>query len=545
MLVYTQVMETFRGLMGLAPAWRFEIPLLLYIYFYLNLITVKSRWQPLITAIPLVMLYGIFDVYHIQLGRLLRVTEVTELPEMLKVIPVPHKIFLFFLFGLPLFLFLRSLRFRKIHVMALGALPLMILVMTAEFAPDFFIKAFEKSQNPLVFYSDVMSAGSNGRLSMTLYNEARRKTFLKKIATYKSDPSILNDFDKIVSQLNSLKTKNDVHLLVLESFFDPELLSGAHFSRSPTHPNFERIFKNKGSLTVSPVFGGGTAQAEFEVLCGVPAMREVAGVEFEVFSGQEASCLPGLLKKGGYLTIATNAFVPDFFNSVKAYEGVGFKMIYYPREYAAGRETYLSTGNVTKEHYMFDGDLLTQNLNFIRDRKSKNPGVPLFNYIMSIYGHTPNLIDTEKRPKLIEMSGPFKDEELERAVNQYYYRTEALANYLNGIQAIDPNSLVILIADHLPPVNYGPNTYEKLKYLPGEKDFMHINRVFFFENGKAVYYSDIHHYDIPKVILNYITQGSYCLEHDCDFKLQKDPKIFVQNQHDTYMTIISQAMSQL
>ena len=528
--------------MALLPAWRLEIPLLLYLYCYFNAITRNSKWQPLVTAVPLVLLYGVFDVYHLQLGRLMRVTEVMELPEMLRITPIGIKFFLGLLFGLPLLAFLRLLRFSRIPVMVLGVLPLFSLGLTAEFAPEFFMTAFEKIQKPIVTYSDIMSAGDNGRFCMTLYNEAKRKTFIKKIAHYKGNLFFLKEFDEVVAQLNSQETKNNVHLIMLESFFDPELLRGATFSRKPTHPSFEKIFKNKGSLSVSPVFGGGTAQAEFEALCGVPAMRELSGFEFDVFSGRKTLCLPNILLKGGYHTVATNAFVPDFFNSINAYEGMGFEKSYYPKEYAAGHETYLSIGDVKDEKYMFDGDLFKQNLAFIAQWKDSNPDVPLFNYVMTIYGHTPNLINTTKRPKIIDVKGAIKDEQLERAVNQYYYRTESIADFLNEIQTIDPQSLVILVSDHIPPLVYGPNTYQKLKYLAGDKDFMHINRIFFFENGRAVHYDTIHHYDIPYIILNYITNGNYCRNHTCDFKTHPNPTK-KRDYREAYMTIMAQAMN--
>lgn len=542
LLIYTWIMQEYGGLPALLPAWRLEIPLLLYLYCYFNAITHRSRWQPLVTAIPIVLLYGVFDVYHLQLGRLLRVTEVTELPEMLRITPIWVTIFLGLLFGLPTLAFLRFLRFRRFHVMALGALPLVSLVLTAEFAPDFFITVFEKTQKPIVTYSDIMSAANNGRFGMTLYNEAKRKSFVRKIAHYKGNSLFVKEFDEVVARLNSQKIKNNVHLIVLESFFDPELLRGTTFSPKPTHPSFEKIFKNKGSLSVSPVFGGGTAQAEFEALCGVPAMRELSGVEFDVFSGRRTFCLPNLLLKGGYHTMASNAFVPDFFNSINAYQGMGFEKSYYPKEYAPGRETYLSIGDVKDEKYMFDGDLFKQNLAFIAQWKDSNSGVPLFNYIMSIYGHTPNLINTAKRPKILDINSTIKDEQLERAVNQYYYRTEAIADFLNRIQTVDPKSLVILVGDHLPPLVYGPNTYQKLNYLAGEKDFMHITRILFFENGRAVHYDKIHHYDIPYLILNYITEGKYCRDHACDFKTHPIPTQ-KKDYREAYMTIMAQAMN--
>jgi phosphoglycerol transferase MdoB-like AlkP superfamily enzyme len=346
--------------------------------------------------------------------------------------------------------------------------------------------------------------------------------------------------DDIVSMINSLEKKRNVHLLVLESFVDPELFDGLSFSRSPVHPDFDKIFKNKGSLSIAPLFAGGTAQSEFEVLSGVPAFGKFSGMEFDVFTGAGTYCLPALLTKAGYHTMATNAYKPDFFNSINAYKGAGFQNSYYPKEYAKGRETYLSTGDVTGEKYMFDGELLQQNLDYISDWMKNNPGMPLFNYVMSIYGHYPYQINTEKRPLIIEAQGVIKDGFLEHSINQYYYRTEALAEFIRGIKKVDPESLVILISDHLPGF-YGPDTFEKLDYAGGDKDLLHMNRVFFFENGKAVHYDTLHHYDIPDIILNYLSDGSYCDAQDCEFK-KPVKQVAGEGYDEAYMAIIANAM---
>jgi len=101
----------------------------------------------------------------------------------------------------------------------------------------------------------------------------------------------------------------------MESFVDPTLFKGAIYTRDPVHPDFRRLFGDRMGFSVSPVFGGKTSQAEFEVLCGVPAFQELAGVEFNSFTGVPAYCLPGTLQLAGYRTVATNSFKPDRFST--------------------------------------------------------------------------------------------------------------------------------------------------------------------------------------------------------------------------------------
>lgn len=541
LLGYTEILQQHGGLPSLLPAWRLEIPLLLYLYFFLNQLLRRSRLQPLVAAAPLVLFYGVFDAYYIMFGRMLRITEITELPEMFQVLPPLAIALIGALIGLPLLAFLASLELRtRRATMAMASLPLLALLLMVEMTPNFFIAAFQESQQEIVFYSDTASARNNGRLSMMLYNEARRKSCRGKIAGHQMNPASLIDFDKVVAGLKAQQKKRNIHLIVLESFLDPGLLKEARFSRNPAHPAFSKLLAKKGGISISPVFAGGTAQAEFEVLCGAPALREFSGIEFDVFTGAKTTCLPHILSQGGYETNATNSYKPDFFNSTNAYTGIGFEKRYYPQEFAAGYDTYFSTGDVTEEDYMFDGVLFSQNLEFITRRIRENPKLPIFNYVIGMYGHSPHDLNLGKRPKIIEMLGKFRDEGLEKAVNQYYYRTEAIATFVKGLIAADPQSLIILVSDHLPSLS-GSQTYKELNYLGGTVEATFLNRIFIIENGRPVRQNTIHHFDIPRIILNYATRGKYCQEHDCNFTTHDTP-VARNAYRDDYLDIMSQAM---
>jgi len=374
-----------------------------------------------------------------------------------------------------------------------------------------------------------------------LYNEAKRKSTLEKIAGYRGNSWFRNEFKKVVNTVKKQEEKRNIHMVVLESFLDPTLMKGAQFTPRPVASSFDELFHGKGGFSVSPVFAGGTAQAEFEVLCGVPAMRELSGVEFNVFTGAKTLCLPNILSQGGYEADSTNSFVPDYFNSTNAYAGMGFDKTYYPQEYAVGRETYFTRGDVKDEIYIFDGDLFSQNLAFITKRIKENPKKPLFNYMISIYGHTPHGVNEDKRPMVIDMKSSFNDDQLKRSANQYYYRTKAIADYVQGLLQVDPQSLIILVSDHLPALTYGPNTYRDLNYMGGAPDAIHQNRIFIIENSRAVQYSTIHHFDIPRIVLNYVTKGQYCQDHACNFK-SEDVIVDKNDYRDEYMTIMAQAM---
>nr|NJM01698.1 hypothetical protein [Desulfobacula sp.] len=65
--------------------------------------------------------------------------------------------------------------------------------------------------------------------------------------------------------------------------------------------------------------------------------------------------------------------------------------------------------------------------------------------------------------------------------------------------------------------------------------------MFFFEDGRAVHYDKIHHYDIPDLILNYITGKSHCRDYPCSFKAPR--KALEKKEYENaYMTIMANAM---
>ncbi|HEY0721297.1 MAG TPA: sulfatase-like hydrolase/transferase, partial [Gammaproteobacteria bacterium] len=223
--------------------------------------------------------------------------------------------------------------------------------------------------------------------------------------------------------------------------------------------------------------------------------------------------------------VASNAYKPNFFNALPAYQGMGFTESHFPAEFTGARSTYLHLGEVGVEEYLFDAPLFEQNLQFIRDHKNAHPDQPLFNYLLTIYGHTPHLLDPEKRPELISLHSDFPDEQLTRAVNQFYYRTEAIANYVNQLLAIDADSLIILIADHVPPLDNGPNAYNALRYLDNRDNSYYYNRIAILENGKTTVYPALHHYELPALILNYASSGAYCRQQACTFNGSGQPMV--------------------
>jgi phosphoglycerol transferase MdoB-like AlkP superfamily enzyme len=167
----------------------------------------------------------------------------------------------------------------------------------------------------------------------------------------------------------------NVHIILLESFWDPSPLKAGQYTRDPLPDDFRALWKQAGnSRILSPVFGGYTANAEFEALCGYPVLKNA--VKFERDLKNDVPCLPRLLARQGYTTIASHPNVPVFWNRVNAYRRLGF-------------QTYWSLQDFQKvdmaRNFMSDASLYRQVLDKIKPWLES--GKPLLNYVLTYFGH--------------------------------------------------------------------------------------------------------------------------------------------------------------
>src|SRR5690606_325668 len=115
-----------------------------------------------------------------------------------------------------------------------------------------------------------------------------------------------------------------IHVVLLESLWDARQLDAYRFSSPPMDPRFIAAWEAGGrSSVLSPVLGGATANAEFEFLCAMPALRE--SIVFDDALRNPVPCLPRILRDAGYQTVAVHPHTAGFWNRDEAYPLLGFE----------------------------------------------------------------------------------------------------------------------------------------------------------------------------------------------------------------------------
>lgn len=493
---------------------RLEVPVAIVVYATLFFLLRPNRFRPVMAALPIYVFYLFYAVFFVLLDRTFKLADIGLLPELLSVLPFAYSALILSALLAGSVVLAISIRPASALAAALACLPLATLLWAVYFSPKLYLSVFDTLAVGALSWSEGRSARDNGFMTMVLYYQARQSLARQGLADIRRQDGYRLKQEELERYIARHGSGHNVHIIVLESYFDPRDLTGLRFSQSPVHEALDNLVANNRSTLISPVFGGATAQVEFETLCGTPAFGHYESIEFNVFTGSKAYCLPDLLRLSGYRLLASNAFKPHMFNGLTAYRGMGFDEVYFPAEYAPDGRSYFS--RKTDDEIMFDGDFLAQNLEFVAAHIKSSRNKPLLNYAIGIYGHTPHRLLSGQSLK-VDVStrdNSAVDSLLEKYVNQTYYRTEALAAHLSALMAMDPKSLIVVFGDHLPPLG-GVNSFKELGYLKNLKGAARRVPGYIFMHGHPVRFDSLHTYDIENLILDYLTNGGFCKDYDC------------------------------
>jgi len=253
------------------------------------------------------------------------------------------------------------------------------------------------------------------RKSIPSFSDSEQETY----STYKKNTA-----------LSFKRPKTIVYILCESCWFD--------------NNNFKEDFQpllDAGFKTIrakSPVYGGGTANVEFEMLTGLSSNSGVlSGIIYQEYSSlikSNADSLPGILHNQGYKSVAVHNFVPAFWHRDVIYNKFGFDkfialpdMGELPPEYSVQRKPW---------QWQPDDFLLYRSvLNEISNNKDR----PHFFNLITMSTHGPSDFDND-----------YGEHQYAFKVRESMSRMTA---FTKKLLEIDPNAVIIVYGDHKPGMN--------------------------------------------------------------------------------------------
>ncbi|MCS7462279.1 LTA synthase family protein [Paenibacillus doosanensis] len=258
--------------------------------------------------------------------------------------------------------------------------------------------------------------------------------------------------------------KPNVIIVLSESFWDATQIKGITFSRDPLPFYHELVKKYTSGTFLSPQFGGGTANVEFEVLTG-NSMRFLpqGSIPYNQYVNKPIDSIASILTRQGYHSTAINPFHSWFYNSKKVYENFGFSKFisqeFFKPEYDG---PYLADREVAKQ--IIDASESTNGPDFVFANTMQNhyhyyPGKFKENTIQvsGVSGESQGLLETYAQGLV------GADDMLKRLVTHYETTKEP--------------TILLFFGDHLPSLGDNYKAYKDSGYLQ-ENDPQFLDKMY-------------------------------------------------------------------
>jgi phosphoglycerol transferase MdoB-like AlkP superfamily enzyme len=389
-------------------------------------------------------------------------------------------------------LFLCNLRLPRREDLPMFALvPLVaILLVLKIFGPGFAVPAALSDTSPL-------QLGQWGALAVSTYQFADRYADARRLSAKFGEQRPYPDFT--ATTVAGTDHRN-VYIILVESLFNPHEIGGVTFDRDPLAPPFDAWARSGGAHGMSPVFGGRSADAEFEVLCGLPAGATDGPVIFAQLTASKIDCLPAKLGRLGWTSISMVPVPSSFFSAGRAYVRFGFDRSIFIDQ--------IDTSDLD-DSFVSAQSLLEQLL--AKDKELLATQRPFLSYTFLVSGHFPYPLNEARRPKLVHVAP--HEPMVEDYVNTVYYNTLAVGQYIAAVRKLDPTALIVTLGDHPPVLNLEQPSTD----YPGQARLTHQVPLLIFDGqqGELPLTGWVPDYQIPEIILDKLTNGSFCRANKC------------------------------
>ena len=256
-----------------------------------------------------------------------------------------------------------------------------------------------------------------------------------------------------------LELKNqdpNVIIFMSEAFWDVNLLDG-NFSPNPIK-HFDRLKDESihGEVYV-PVFGGGTANTEFEVLTGISLKTYPADwhIVYRNDIYEPMPSLASIFKEKGYRTEALHPYHHWYYRRDEVFPLLGFENFTALQDL----EDPPTLGPFVCDDYLTD--LLIEQI--------EASDQPLFNYTLTMQNHAP--YHEQRNEPVIDFDHDLSERQatmVQTYADGLYFSDQALKRLVDYLRASDEPTLLLFFGDHLPMFSNNYDIYREMGYIGDE-----------------------------------------------------------------------------
>ncbi|EMR06627.1 Lipoteichoic acid synthase 1 [Bhargavaea cecembensis DSE10] len=246
-------------------------------------------------------------------------------------------------------------------------------------------------------------------------------------------------------------TRPNIIMIMNEAFWDPTLLSeDLKFNQDPM-PNVREM---QSGWFLAPVFGGGTANSEFEVLTGMSnAFLPNGSVPYQQYITSDIPALPNYLKSFGYRTLAVHPYPKWFWNRESVYQHMGF-------------DDFIDIDRLDNPEYIGpyvgDAEVTREIVRQVEDSED-----PLFLYAVTMQNHISYNPGRYEEVKITSQGGGLTPEM--RSIVDLYAQgvldaDQALKDLMDTLE--EP-TVIVFFGDHMPSLGLDYQAYKEAGYVPG------------------------------------------------------------------------------
>ncbi|MFW1815197.1 LTA synthase family protein [Acinetobacter guillouiae] len=321
------------------------------------------------------------------------------------------------------------------------------------------------------FFSKTVDGLNNKIFQTQVIPEEKVAAFYQPMAVEHDEESTSNLASDDPSQQKQLP---NIVFVMSESHWDARKLDKS------IPPNITpTISKNQVSSLLSPSFGGGTANVEFEVLTSLNTYLNHNELAYVSKLKRPTYSLPMYLNTLGYETTAMHNNGKYFYNRSAVYQNLGFNRFTSIENMInmADRAKYINAAGWATD------DLIYNSI----ENQLKNTDKPQFIYAISVENH-PMYSDDRFGKDHFKITKDGVSENSKRALNTYLTgmqrADDKFKTLIEHVKQLDRPTIVIFFGDHLPNLQ---SVYDEYGFFKSAQEKAEKKDVRFFETPLAVW----------------------------------------------------------